>query len=94
MTILAELHACAPFEEKDREKEKVGGRPAQLKENLEGEINNKGDVFFVGRTTWQFCSGGEKIRNASRHQCKVKMSGSQNKSEQKQVRYFLHKTCN
>ena len=45
MAILAELHACAPFKEEDREKEKVGGRPAQLKENLEGEINNKGDIF-------------------------------------------------
>ena len=24
--------------------------------------------FFVGRTTWKFCSGGDKMRNASRHQ--------------------------
>ena len=24
--------------------------------------------FFVGRTTWKFCSGGEKMRNASGHQ--------------------------
>ena len=44
-------------QEKDREKEKVGGRSAQLNEKkgdrgLEGEINNKGDIFFVGRTTW------------------------------------------
>ena len=41
-------------QEKDREKEKVGGRPANLNEkkgdrDLEREINNKGDV--VGRTT-------------------------------------------
>ena len=33
--------------------------------------------FFVGRTTWKFCSGGDKMRNASGHQCKVKMSGSE-----------------
>ena len=38
-------------QEKDREKEKVGGRPAQLNEKksdrgLEGEINNKGDIFL------------------------------------------------
>ena len=44
-------------QEKDREKEKVGGRPAKLKEKkgdraegLEGEIKNKGDIF-TGRTT-------------------------------------------
>ena len=39
--------------------------------------------FFVGRTTWKFCSGGDKMRNASGHQCKVKMSGSEKKSERK-----------
>ena len=43
-------------QEKDREKEKVGGRPAKLNEkkgdrDLEREIKNKGDIFFVGRTT-------------------------------------------
>ena len=42
--------------------------------------------FFVGRT-WKFCSGGDKMRNASVHQCKEKMSGS----EREYVRYFLHK---
>ena len=50
--------------------------------------------FFVGRSTLKFCSGGEKIINASGHQCKVKMSGSEKKSDQEQVRRFLHKTCN
>ena len=43
-------------EEKDTEKETVGGMPAKLNENkgdrdLEREINNKGDIFFVTRTT-------------------------------------------
>ena len=42
--------------EKDREKEKLGGRPAKLNEkkgnrDLEREIKNKGDSFFVGKTT-------------------------------------------
>ena len=42
--------------EKDREKEKIGGRPAKLNEkkgnrDLEREIKNKGDSFFVGKTT-------------------------------------------
>ena len=41
---------------KDREKEKVGDRPAKLNEKkgnggLEREIKNKGDSFFVGKTT-------------------------------------------
>ena len=49
-------------QEKDREKEKVGGRPQKLNEK-------KGDR--------KFCSGGNKMRNASGHQCKVKMSGSE-----------------
>ena len=61
--------------EKDREKEKVGGRPAKLNEKkghreLERERKNKGDIFFFffsGRTAWKFCSGGEKMRNASGH---------------------------
>ena len=42
--------------EKDREKEKIGGRPAKLYEekgnrDLEPEIKNEGDLFFVGKTT-------------------------------------------
>ena len=42
--------------DKDREKEKVGGRPAKLNEtkgnrDLEREITNKGDLFFVGKQT-------------------------------------------
>ena len=37
-----------------------------------------------------FCSGGEKMRNASG----VKMSDNEKKSEQEHVRHFLHKTCN
>ena len=61
-------------QEKDREKGKVGGRPAKLNEG-----KNKGDIFFVGRTTWKLCGSGDEMRNASGHQCKVKMSGSEKK---------------
>ena len=32
---------------------------------------------FVERTTGKFCSGSDKMRNASSHQCKVKMRGSE-----------------
>ena len=43
-------------QEEDREKEKVGGRPAKLNEkkgnrDIEREIKNEGDSFFVGKTT-------------------------------------------
>ena len=43
-------------QEKDTEKEKVGGRPAKLNKKkghrgLEREIKNRGDIFFVRRTT-------------------------------------------
>ena len=34
------------------------------------------EVFFVGRTTKKCCSGGDNMRNASGHKCKVKMGGS------------------
>ena len=39
----------------------------------------QGKHFFVGRTTRKYCRGGEKMRNASGHQCKVKMNGSAKK---------------
>ena len=68
---------CKIEQEKDREKEKVGGRPAKLNEkkgdrDLEGAIKNKGDIFLFGRTTWKFSSGGDKMINVSGHQCQVK----------------------
>ena len=38
-------------------------------------------------------SGGDKMRNASGHQCKLKMSDGEQKSERENVRHFLNKTC-
>ena len=77
-------------QEKDREKEKLGGRPAKLNDkkgnrNLERDIKtkNKGDIFFVGRTTRKFCSGGDNMRSASGQQCKVKMRGSEKNVNEK-----------
>ena len=35
------------------------------------------------RTTQKFCNGGNKMRNASGHQCKVKMTGSEKKVNEK-----------
>ena len=52
-------------QEKDREKEKVGGRPAKPNEkngdrNLEGEIKNKGDVFLLEEQYENFIAGVTK----------------------------------
>ena len=69
-------------------KEKVGGRPAKLNEKKGRQRSRARDKtkkqgqrrhFFFGRTTRKFCSGGGKMRNASGHQCKVKMGGSEKK---------------
>ena len=54
----------------------------------------KGENFFsLGEHENFHCSGGEKMRNASGHRCKVKMNGSE-KSGREHVQHFLHKTCN
>ena len=74
-------------QEKDRENEKVGGSTAKLNEkrgdrDLELEIKNqKQRRFFCccWKNNMKICSGGDKIRNASCHQYKVKMSGSEKK---------------
>ena len=63
---------------KERVKEKLGGRPAKLDEK-KGDRQKTKETFFVGRTARKFCSGGDKMRNVSGHQCKVKMRGSEKK---------------
>ena len=55
---------------KDRENEKVGDRLEKLNKKksdkeLEREIKNKKETNFVGRTTWKFYTGCEKMRDAS-----------------------------
>ena len=52
-------------QEKDREKEKVGGRPAKLNEkkgnrDLEREINNKGDIFWLEEQHENFAAAVRK----------------------------------
>ena len=59
--------------EKDREKEKVGKRPAKLNEKksdrqLEREIKDKGDSFLLEEQRESFVAAVGKIRNASGHQ--------------------------
>ena len=52
-------------QEKDREKEKVGGRPAKLNEKkgergLEREIKNKGDIFLLEEQQQNFVAAVTK----------------------------------
>ena len=42
----------------------------------------------------KFCSGGEKMRNASGHLGKNERRWKNSVQEQEHVRHFLHKTCN
>ena len=58
--------ACEAHLEKDRQRSRA-------------RDEKQGEHFFVGRTTGKYCRGGEKMRNASGHQCKVKMNGSEKK---------------
>ena len=55
-------------QEKDREKEKVGGRPANLNVNvikgdrdLEREIKNKGDIFLLEEQHENFVTAVTKL---------------------------------
>ena len=54
--------------EKDREQKKVRRQAseAQREKELERDRKNKGDIF-CWRNNMKFCSGGEKMRNASGH---------------------------
>ena len=42
----------------------------------------------------KFCSGGEKMRNASGHLGNNERRWKNSEEEQEHVRHFLHKTCN
>ena len=71
-------------QEKDREKEKVGGRPAKLNEkkgdrDLEREIKNKGDIFlleeqhenFVAAVTkWEMLAATNQMQGENKRQWK------------------------
>ena len=64
-------------QEKDREKDKVGGRPAKPNDkkgdrDLEREIKKTKEIFCYWKNNMKFCSGGDNIRNANGHQCKIK----------------------
>ena len=76
--------------EKDREKEKVGDRPAKLNEKRERSRarDKKQKRHFCWKNKMKFRSGGQKMRNASGQQCKVKMRGSEKKKVNKKLGKF------
>ena len=49
-------------------------RISDMQLDIERAIKDKGNIFFVGRTTLKFCSGGGRIRMLAA--TKMKMSGS------------------
>ena len=84
--------------EKGREKEKVGGRPAKLNEkkggrDLEREIKDKRDIILLEEQHEKFVAAVTKCEMLA-----ASMQGENGrqgkKSEQENVRHFLHKTCN
>ena len=81
--------ACEAQREKGRQRSRARDKKKKTKTNNK----NKGDIF-CWKNNMKICSGGDKMRNASGHQCKVKMSGSEKKSEREHVRDFLQKTGN
>ena len=78
-------------QEKDKEKERVGGRPAKLNEkkrdrDLEWEIKNKGDFFLLEEQDENFVAVVTKwemlaANNARRKWAAVKKSGQQCKEK-------------
>ena len=76
-------------QEKDREKENVGGRPVKLNEKkgdrgLEREIKNKGDIFLLEEQHENFVAAVTKWEMlAATNAIKGKMSGSEKKVNEK-----------
>ena len=63
------------LERERQRKKKAGDMLAKLNEKKKkrekrarARDKKQRGTFFVGRTTLKFCSGGEKMRNASSHQ--------------------------
>ena len=77
-------------QEKDRKKREKAADQRKGDGDLEREIKTT-EKFFCWKNNMIICSSGNKMRNASGHQCKKKMSGSEKKCEREHVRHFLHK---
>ena len=70
----------------------MGDRPAKLNvKKSDRDLERKIRSYLLEEQHEIFFSGGEKMRNPSGHQGENERV---KKSEQQQVRHFLHKTCN
>ena len=79
--------------EKDKEKEKIGDKPAKLNEKKsDGELEREIKSHSLLEEQHEIEAGvrERKMLTAT----KEKMSGGEKKSEQEHVRHLLHKTCN
>ena len=86
--------SCPQIWKTEKEKVRRQASEAQREKELERserDRKNKGDIF-CWRNNMKFCSGGEKMRNASGHLGENERQWK--KSEQEHVQHFLHKTLN
>ena len=74
------------FRARERQRERESRRQASEDQREKGrqrsrarDEKDQGDIFLLEEKHQKFCSGGDNMRNASGHQCKVKISGSEKK---------------
>ena len=86
--------SCPQIWKTEKEKVRQQAIEAQREKELERserDRKNRGDIF-CWRNNLKICSGGEKMRNASRHLGENERQWK--KSEQEHVQHFLHKILN
>ena len=70
------------YRARERQRKRESGRQASEaqrekgRQGIRARDKKQRRHSFLGRTTGKFCSGGDKMRNASAHQDKVKIDHS------------------
>ena len=74
------------YRARERQSKRESGRQASEAQREKGRQGFRArdekpkETFFCSKNNMKIlCSGGDKMRNASGHQCKVKMSGNEKK---------------
>ena len=71
------------YRARERQRKRESGREAQREKGRQGfraRDEKPKETFFCWKNNMKIlCSGGDKMGNASGHQCKVEMSGSERK---------------
>ena len=73
------------YRARERQRKKESGRQASEAQREKGRQGFRArdkktkETYFCWKNNMKICSGADKMRNASGHQCKVKMSGSEKK---------------